>query len=195
MRSLACQFFICVFGTYVLLTGYAAAQTGSEGTDIMFKRIFTGFRKQAHGAEKAEPSLTKLQTDIVRAIVADRTDLHDFDWEDRDWIYIAVNHELLVDSGARSSTQTAILAQKPGGLLEDLSFRLSMATKQKFRALQEAMQNKDKEPWTIVDITIERDGRYDFVFAYDPPPRINGDLLYSPLTGLLERFKAERGVK
>lgn len=161
----------------------------------MFKRIFSGFRKQAPGAVKAEPSLAQLQEEIVLGVVADRTDLHDFDWEDRDWIYIAVNHELLVEAGARSSTQTAVLARKPGGLLEGLSFRLSMATKQKIRSLQEAMQQNDKKPWTIVDITIERDGRYDFVFAYDPPPRINGDILYSPLTGLLEHFKAERGIE
>ena len=195
MRRLACQFFICLFGTYVVINADAAARNGYEETDIMFKRIFSSFRKQHHDTVKAEPSLVTLQADIVRAIVADRMDLHDVEWEDRDWIYIAVNHELLVEDGARSSTQTAVLAQKPGGLLEGLSFRLNMATKQKIRSLQEAMQNGGKEPWTIVDITIERDGRYDFVFSYDPPPRINGDLLHSPLKGLLERFKAQRGIE
>lgn len=148
MRLLACQFFICVFGVHVVINAYAAAQNGYEETDIMFKRIVSSFRKQDHGSKKAEPSLAELQADVVRAILADRTDLHDFEWEDRDWIYIAVNHELLVEEGARSSTQTAILARKPGGggLLEGLSFRLSMATKQKIRSLQEAMQLGGKEP-------------------------------------------------
>lgn len=195
MRRLACQFFICAFGIHVVINAYAAAQNGYEETDIMFKRIFSGFRKQDHGSKNAEPSLAELQSDIVRAIVADRTDLHDFEWEDRDWMYIAVNHELLVEDGARSSTQTTILTRKPGELLQGLSFRLSMATKQKIRSLHDAMQHGGKEPWTIVDITIERDGRYDFVFSYDPPPRINGDLLHSPLKGLLERFKAQRGIE
>ncbi|GEM_PF-693306 len=195
MRRLACQFFICAFGIHVVINAYAAEQNGYEETDIVFKRILGGFRKQDHDTAKVEPSLATLQADIVRAIVVDRTDLHDFEWEDRDWIYIAVNHELLVEDGARSSTQTAILARKPGELLEGLSFRLSMATKQTIRSLHNAMQHAGKEPWTIVDITIERDGRYDFVFSYDPPPRINGDLLHSPLKGLLERFKAQRGIE
>ncbi|MGQ4274422.1 hypothetical protein [Terrihabitans sp. B22-R8] len=160
----------------------------------MFKRLLAGLRKEDHRPPDAPPSTAALQDEIVRSVVADRTDLQDFEWDDRDWVHIAVNTELLVEDGRSSSTQTAVLARKPGGELEDFDFRLSMATKAKLLALRDAMSAGGRDPWTIVDITIERDGRYDFAFGYGPPPRLSGDLLHAPLKGLLERYKAEKGL-
>ncbi|MCJ8151766.1 hypothetical protein [Shinella sedimenti] len=162
---------------------------------MVIKRLFSAFRKRPATIRAEAPSATELQDAVVRSIVDDRINLHDFEWEDRDWVYIAVNHELLIEDGRRSSTQTAVLAHKPGGSLEDLSFRLSPTSKQKLIALQEAMRQVDEKPWAIVDIAIERDGRYQFHFSYGEPPRISGDLLHSPLTGLLDRYKSERGLK
>lgn len=162
---------------------------------MIFNRLFSGFRKAPATTRVEAASIAELQDTVVRSVVDDRINLHDFEWEDRDWVYIAVNHELLIEDGRRSSTQTAVLAQKPGGSLEDLSFRLSPTSKQKLIALQEAMRQVDEKPWSIVDIAIERDGRYQFDFSYGEPPRISGDLLHSPLTGLLERFKLERGIE
>lgn len=149
----------------------------------MFKKFLGRFQKPSG------PSL--LQDQAARSVVSDITDLHDGEWENRDWVYIAVNHEILVEEGRRSSTQTAVLARKPGEALEDLSFRLSMATKTRLLALRDAMAAEKGEPWTILDLTIARNGQYHFAFSYAPPPRLNGDLLHSPLKGLLERYQRD----
>ncbi len=143
---------------------------------------------------KGQPvsDLIALQNTAVRSIVGDITDLQEGEWDDREWVYVAVNHEVLIEDGGRSSSQASVLARKPGAELEDLDFRLSPATKQALLALRDAMAADGKAVWTVLDLTVERDGRYDFAFSYDPPPRINGNLLHSPLTGLLERYLSDR---
>lgn len=160
----------------------------------MFKRLMAALRRDGSKSSDGPENIAALQDDVVRSVAADRTDLQDHEWEDREWVHIAVNTELLVEDGRRSSTQTAVLAHKPGGELEDLDFRLSMATKAKILALRNAMSASGNAVWTIVDITIERDGVYKFSFGYGPPPRLNGDLLHAPLKGSLERYKAGRGL-
>ncbi|TSH98514.1 hypothetical protein FOZ76_01815 [Verticiella sediminum] len=156
----------------------------------MFKRLIAGL-----GKKPSAPDLAALQDDAVRAVVADITDLHDGEWGTREWVYIAVNHEVLAEEGGRSSTHALVLAREPGGELEALSFRLGMRSKHAMLALREAIAAGGKAPWTILDLTIERDGHYDFVFGHGPPPRLNGDLLHSPLKGLLERYKADRSER
>lgn len=152
----------------------------------MFKRLAAAFRPK-----QPQVDLIALQDDIVKSVVGDITDLHDGEWEDRDWVYVAVNHEVLIEEGRRSSTQAIVLARKPGGDLEALSFRLSMATKAKLLGLRDAMSSDPTNRWTVLDFTIERSGRYDFQFAYTTPPRLNGDLLHMPLSDLLERYRAK----
>lgn len=156
----------------------------------MFKRLISG-----SGKPPPAPSAAELQDEVVRAVVADTTDLHDGEWGARAWHHIAVNHEVLIEEGRRSSTQALVLAREPGGELEALSFRLSMRSKQAMLALREAMAAGGKTPWTILDLTIERGGHYAFAFGHGPPPRLNGDLLYSPLKGLLERYLADRSER
>jgi len=153
----------------------------------MFKRLIAGF-----GRKELVPDIATLQGEVVRSIVSDIRDLHDGEWEEREWVHIAINHEMSIEDGMRSSSQSIVLARKGDGALEALSFRLSMATKQKLVALREAMAKVGQEPWTILDLTIERDGRYDFVFGYDPPPRLNGDLLHRPLQDLLIRYISQQ---
>jgi len=148
----------------------------------MFKRLFS------FGQKKAVPDLMALQDAAVRSVVADIQDVQDGEWDDRDWVYLAVNHEVLVEEGQRSSTQAKVLARKPGAALEELGFRLSRESKAQLLALRDAMAEAEGRIWTLVDLTIERSGTYDFTFGYDPPPRLNGDLLHSPLTGLLQRY-------
>lgn len=154
--------------------------------EVMFKGLFG-----RSGENKPAVDLVGMQADVVRSVVGDITDLQDGEWEDRDWVYLAVNHEVLIEDGRRSSTQAAVLAQRPGAPLERLGFRLSPASKIKLVALRDAMAAAGDGPWTIVDLTVDRSGKYDFGFGYGPPPRINGDLLHSPLAGLLERYLAQ----
>ena len=149
----------------------------------MFNRLFAKPSKSG-----LAPDLIDLQEAVVRSVAGDVTELQDGDWEDRDWVYLAVNHEVLVEEGRRSSTQAQVLAHKPGAALEDLGFRLSRTSKQHLLALREAMVAANDRTWTVVDLTVARNGEYDFNFSYDPPPRLNGDLLHSPLDGLLERY-------
>lgn len=174
-----------------LVTAVNAAPVSSslvmEESAPMFSRLFPGLR-----TAKPEPDLIALQAAAVRSIVADITDLHDGDWEDREWVYLAVNHEVLVEEGRRSSSQASVLAHWPGGELEDLDFRLSPASKADLLALRDAMAAADNRTWTILDLSVERSGQYNFAFSYAPPPRLNGNLLHSPLTGLLERYLKER---
>lgn len=152
----------------------------------MFKRLFSV------GQQKAVPDLIALQDAAVRSVVADIQDVQDGEWEDRDWVYLAVNHEVLVEEGQRSSTQAKVLARKPGAALEELGFRISRESKAHLLALRDAMAEAEGRNWTVVDLTIERSGKYDFTYSYDPPPRLNGDLLHSPLAGLLERYQTSK---
>lgn len=154
----------------------------------MFKRLFSAF-----GKKSPAPDLGAVQDEAVRGVVGDITDLQDGAWEGRDWVHIAVNHEVLIEDGRRSSTQAVVLAHRPGGEIEHLGFRLSMGTKAALLAVREAMVAGGLAPWTILDLTIERDGTYDFRFGYGPPPRIDGDLLHSPLKNLLQQYRAAKG--
>lgn len=156
----------------------------------MFNRLFS-----KSGKGQPLPDLGTLKADVVRSVAGDITDLHDGEWEGREWVYIAVNHEVLIEDGRRSSSQASVLARKPADELEDLGFRLSRESKEKLLALRDAMATGGKEPWTVLDLTIERSGQFNFTFGYGPPPRINGDLLHSPLSGLLERYLAEQEPK
>lgn len=153
----------------------------------MFKRLMAGF-----GKKPPIPDIALLQGEAVRSVVGDIHDLHDGEWEAREWVLIAVDHEMSQEDGLRSSSQAIVLAHRPGQELEALSFRLSMATKQKLIALRDAMAAGGKEKWTILDLTIERDGHYDFKFDYSPPPRLGGDLLHAPLKDLLDRYRANQ---
>jgi hypothetical protein len=159
----------------------------AEDNQAMFKRLFAGL-----GKSQSLPDLGKLQSVAVRSIVGDVTNLQDGEWDGRDWVYLAVNHEVLVEEGRRSSTQAKVLALKPGAALEELGFRLSMESKAHLLALRDAMADADGRTWTVVDLTVESDGRYAFQFSYEPPPRLGGNLLHSPLTGLLGRYLAAR---
>lgn len=138
------------------------------------------------------PDLARLQDDVVRAVASDITDLHDEDWSDHQWRRIGVNLELM-DDGERISTQALVIATRPQEGLNKYSFRLRPATKQGFVDLARAMARDGKGMWTIANLQIERDGRFAFDFAYGPPPRLTGDLLATPLTGFLDRYRAETG--
>lgn len=157
----------------------------------MFRRFLSTFGKSSSVKTQSSPAdLAQLQDAVVHSIVGDITDLHDGEWGAREWVHIAVNHEVLIEEGRRSSTQTAVLARIPGGELEDLSFRLGAGSKAKLLELRDAMSN-DERTWTIVDLTIERNGHYAFNFSYEPPPRLNGNLLHSPLSGILDRYRTQ----
>ncbi|KKB08660.1 hypothetical protein [Devosia chinhatensis] len=153
----------------------------------MFKRLFSRFEKRRSG-----PNLPALQAEIVRRLANDVTDLHEGSWEGREWVYLALNHEVLIEEGRRSSSQAVVLAHLPGAELESLGFRLSRESKEALLALRDAMADDGAEPWTVLDLTVERSGHYEFSFGYGPPPRLNGDLLHSPLQGLLGRYHAAR---
>lgn len=153
----------------------------------MFAKLFSKV-----GKSQSAPDVTALQNAAVRSVVGDIADLIDGEWGDREWVYLAINHEISAEEAQRSSSQAAVLARQTGADLEKLNFRLSPASKQALLALRDAMTTGGKAVWTVADLTIARDGRYDFSFSYEPPPRINGNVLHSPLTGLLERYLHDR---
>ena len=134
----------------------------------MFKRLFSGLNKSG-----PLPDLPALQNAAVRSIASEVTNLQDGEWEDREWVYLAVNHEVLVAEGRRSSTQAKVIAHRPGAELEELGVRLSMESKAHLLSLRDAMADVDGKTWTVVDLTVERSGTYDFAFGYDAPPRLS----------------------
>lgn len=137
-------------------------------------------------------AVQQAQNDAVRAVAASVTDLRDDDWGDRDWERILVNIEIETDPARRISAQTSALARRPGQPLEDLDFRLSREAKHALVALRETMAD-ERGKWSTCDLRIDRDGRFAFDFSYDPPRRLGGDLLHSPLEGALQRYLAETG--
>lgn len=180
----------CIFALATALPASPASANmalAAKDGSTMFKGLFRRDKKPAPASD-----LIPLQQDVVRSIAGDLKDLQEREWEDREWVYFAVNHEVLAEDGLRSSTQASVLAHRPGADLEALGFRLGRDSKAKLLALRDAMGASGKSLWTIVDVTVDRDGNYDFSFAYGPPPRINGDLLHSPLTGLLDRYLAQK---
>ena len=74
-----------------------------------------------------------------------------------------------------------------------MDFRLSRAAKDALVALREAMRD-DRGAWSSTLLTIEPSGAFAFDFSYEPPRRLDGDLLYSPLDGFLDRYKADTGT-
>lgn len=134
--------------------------------------------------------IQRLQGETVREIAASVTDLMEGDWGDREWARIAANVEIDTAQGRRISAQTSAIARSPGHAFEDVDFRLSRQAKDALVALREAMRDQ-RGAWNTCDVTIDRSGKYHFDFSYEPPRRLNGDLLHSPLTGHLDRYLSE----
>ena len=133
---------------------------------------------------------TASQDRIALLLARDVIDISDGEWGAREWVELAVNHELDADEDLRSSTQAIVLARYPNQPLEALGFRLSAETKAALAQLRAEMDAAQQGRWTIADIVMDRGGAYTFAFRHDEPPRIKGDLLHMPLKGYLERYNA-----
>lgn len=136
------------------------------------------------------PEIQRIQAEAVQEIAASVSDVVDGEWGDREWARIAANVEIDTAQGRRISAQTSAIARRPGKDYEDVDFRLSRRAKDALVALREAMRDQ-RGAWNTCDVTIDRDGRYHFDFSYEPPRRLNGDLLHSPLQGSLQRWLDE----
>lgn len=134
------------------------------------------------------------QQRVVREVAASVTDLQDGTWDAREWERIAIDVEIETSGGRRISAQTSVIARRPGGPLEDLDFRLSVRAKDALVALREAMPD-DRGVWSTCRLRVDRYGGFEFNFSYEPPRRLGGDLLYSPLKGHLDRYLAETGKR
>lgn len=151
----------------------------------MFEWLFGG-RKS-----KAEVSDVVASQDRIAVLLArDVVDVSDGEWDEREWVELAVNHELDPTEDLRSSTQAIVLARQTNQALEALGFRLSAETKAALAQLRAQMDAAGQGRWTIADIVMDRGGVYSFSFRHDQPPRINGDLLHMPLKGYLDRYNA-----
>ena len=135
-------------------------------------------------------AILEAQQHAVREVAASVTKLQEGSWDDREWRRIAIDFEIDTEGGRRTSAQTSVIARHPNQPLEDLDFRLSMSAKDALAALREAMRD-ERGAWSTCRLRIDRDGKFEFDFSYEPPRRLGGDLLYSPLQGHLDRYKAE----
>jgi hypothetical protein len=134
--------------------------------------------------------VTAPQARVALLLARDVVDISDGEWGEREWIELAVNHELDPTEDLRSSTQAIVLARNPNEPLEALGFRLRADTKAALAQLRSQMDAAGQGRWTIADIVIDRGGAYTFSFKHGQPPRISGDLLHMPLKGYLDRYNA-----
>jgi hypothetical protein len=149
------------------------------------------------GENLAMPDVAQVleaQQRVAREVAACVTDLQDGSWDAREWERIAIDVEIETSGGRRISAQTSVIARRPGQPFEDLDFRLSMRAKDALIALREAMRD-DRGAWSTCRLRMDRDGRFEFDFSYEPPRRLGGDLLYSPLLGHLDRYLDETGKR
>ncbi|MFC4256466.1 hypothetical protein GRI97_09935 [Altererythrobacter xixiisoli] len=120
--------------------------------------------------------IQEIEQDIVLAMAGNVHAVMDGEWEDREWVHLFVDAEIAPD-GSQTSSITFALARKPGGRLEEISFRLPREAKRLLNDLAEAMRQPGGERWSSAQLRIEQDGRYGVEFSYDPPRRLGGDLL------------------
>ncbi|ATD66767.1 MULTISPECIES: hypothetical protein [Luteimonas] len=139
-------------------------------------------------------AIQQAQQQVVREVAACVTDVMDGEWGNREWKRIGLHAEIDTEGGKRISSQTSAIAAAPGEPLEDVDFRLSRAAKDALVALREAMRD-DRGAWSSTLLTIEPSGTFSFDFSYEPPRRLAGDLLYSPLDGFLEQYEAQTGAR
>ncbi|KLJ02482.1 hypothetical protein [Luteimonas sp. FCS-9] len=132
----------------------------------------------------------------VREVAASVRDVNDGQWGDRDWLRLVVDFESLAEDGGapRTSSISFAIARAPDGPLEKVAFRLSPAAKAGFAEIGRIMQAQKGQTWTTSTLVVERDGRYDFQFAYTPPYRLGGQLNDTRYRDYLERYKAETGT-
>lgn len=135
-------------------------------------------------------NIQALQTEIVRLIVANRHEVMEGEWGDREWVRLFVDFEWL--EGRRSSI-TFALAHRPGQPLETVSFRLPRAAKSALVELAQAMTPSGQTPWTTARLHIDRDGRFEMETFYVPPRRLGGDLIDKRFEDYLDRYIAEHG--
>ncbi|MCX8996037.1 hypothetical protein NOF55_02865 [Rhizobiaceae bacterium BDR2-2] len=166
----------------------------------MWEKLFGGKKNSGATAGNPPPAsaapaeIKACQTELARAVAASITDLYDGEWEDRDWLRIVVNHEALWDQPqTRTSSLNFTIARRPGEALEKMGFRLSPAAREGFQRLAALMQAQGGSWWTVCDLVIERDGRFDFTFSYGQPYRIDGNLNDQRFRDYLERYRAETG--
>ncbi len=141
--------------------------------------------------------LNTAYADTVRAVAASVTDVNDGEWGDRDWLRLVVDFESLAQDEAapRTSSISFAIARAPGGPLEKVGFRLSRAAKDGFVRIGRIMHGQKGQYWSTATLTVERDGSYDFQFAYTPPYRLGGNLNDTRYRDYLERYQTETGQR
>lgn len=166
----------------------------------MWKNLFGRKKDGKASAGNPVPSpataadIEACQAEIVRAVVASIADLYDGEWEDRDWLRIVVNYEALwAQPQVRTSSLNFTIARLPGASLEKIGFRLSPVARAGLQRLAALMQAHGGSWWTVCDLVVERDGRFEFAFSYDRPYRIDGNLNDQRFNDYLERYRAETG--
>lgn len=140
--------------------------------------------------------LNAAYAETVRAVAASVQDVNDGEWGQRDWLRLVVDFESLPGDGAtpRTSSISFAIARSPDGALEKVGFRLSPAAKAGFAEIGRIMHAQKGQWWSTSTLVVERDGRYDFQFAYTPPYRLSGNLNDTRYRDYLEQYRRETGT-
>lgn len=136
--------------------------------------------------------LNEAYVETVTAVTESVTDVMDGTWGERLWRRIVVNYETLPQADEPQTSSIAFaVAQAPGGPLEIVDFRLSRAARRGFERIAAIMHASRGTSWTVCDLTVEPDGRYDFAFSYGQPYRLGGHLHDTRFDDYLQRYLAE----
>jgi len=103
--------------------------------------------------------LTEFQDDLVRALASSIPD---------EWDLIKVNVEI-------DEVHGEIVVSPDGDYFlgdkgEQLRFKIDLIDL--FKGLRELMGKQNTQKWTVCYLNVSSDGKYEFKFSYDQPPRL-----------------------
>ena len=131
-------------------------------------------------------SAIAIQDDIARTIVGIMP---------HPWKRIVLNFEVDEEEESNSSSIFFHIVQTPSGeLAEDDDMSLPIEVRSLLLELHDATLSATGSRWSVCDLVIEEDGRYNFGFDYGPAKRINGILdesSYDRFKNYLATYKAE----
>lgn len=112
------------------------------------------------------------------------------------WERIVVNLEVEPMDGQLAFNSVGLAVVKTPEGYRDVEVPLGERAKQAVSDMRQAMADGgEPQPWTAVEVVIDRPAAYRFDFAYDPPPRINGrydERSYYRFTRVAQEYEAER---
>lgn len=133
------------------------------------------------------PDIAQAQDALVKALASAPSE---------PWERIVANWEIGDDGGKDDlSTIAFCICRAEDGSLGETDLKLLPPTVPERLLALRALMAERGDRWSTCDLAIDRDGRYEFHFAYGPPKRLNGiidDESYYRFSRYLDDYRAGR---